>query len=45
MSMHTLLHLPTNSKAKKSYRSWPYNLSAFHRSPAAAQDKEACHAL
>jgi hypothetical protein len=45
MSMHTLLHVRTNSKAKKSPR---LGLSVYffsRRSPVAAHDKEACHAL
>jgi hypothetical protein len=45
MSMHTLLHVRTNSKAKKSPR-LGLSVHVFsRRSPTAAQDKEVSHAL
>ena len=45
MAMHTLLHVRTNSKAKKSNRLVRSSSLISRRSPTAAQDKEACHAL
>jgi hypothetical protein len=45
MSMHTLLHVRKNSKAKKSHRLVRSSYLISRPSPMAAQDKEACHAL
>jgi hypothetical protein len=45
MSMHTLLHVCTNSKAKKSPRLVCSVPVIPRRSPTADQDKEASHAL
>ncbi len=45
MSKNTLLHVRTNSKAKKSPRLVFTAHVISHRSPVAAQDKEASHAL
>jgi hypothetical protein len=45
MSLHTLLHVCTNSKAKKFPRLVRSVPVIPRRSPTAAQDKEACHAL
>lgn len=45
MAINTLLYVLTHSKAKKSYCSLLCNHGISRRSPVAAQDKEASHAL
>jgi hypothetical protein len=44
MSLHTLPHVRTNSKAKKSPRLL-LNVHVISRHPNTAHKKEACHAL